>query len=125
MAADLYLREVDILRFELSMNQCSDAVWAMATEIMEAHRKKDDTVDAVTEKLQMFSHVTDTEGQSLADGEHARGRQRVCRGGGQAAGEKGGGPAFVYNGSSSTCTLTVAALSCTVVRQLQGTLHAV
>ena len=57
---------------QLSMNQCSDAVWRMATEIMEANKNKDDSaVDAVAEKLQMFSHVTHTEGQSLADGEGA------------------------------------------------------
>lgn len=51
------------------MNQCSDAVWRLATEIMEANKKKDDTVDAVAEKLHMFSHVTQQEGQSLAEGE--------------------------------------------------------
>lgn len=50
------------------MNQCSDAVWRLATEIMEANKKKDDTVDAVAEKLHMFSHVTQQEGQSLAEG---------------------------------------------------------
>lgn len=54
------------------MNQCSDAVWRMATEIMEANKKKDDTLDAVTEKLQMFSHVTQAELQTLADGETHR-----------------------------------------------------
>lgn len=54
---------------QLSMNQCSDAVWRMASEIMDANKKKDDTLDAVTEKLQMFSHVTQAELQTLADGE--------------------------------------------------------
>lgn len=55
------------------MNQCSDAVWRMATEIMEANKKNDDSaVDAVAEKLQMFSHITQTEGQTLADGEKHR-----------------------------------------------------
>ena len=36
MAADLYLREVDVLRFELSMNQASDEVWRMARSIVRA-----------------------------------------------------------------------------------------
>ncbi len=46
----------------------------MATEIMEANKKNDDSaVDAVAEKLQMFSHVTQTEGQTLADGKLAAG----------------------------------------------------
>ncbi|EFJ52200.1 hypothetical protein VOLCADRAFT_56464 [Volvox carteri f. nagariensis] len=34
MAADLYLREIDTLRFELSMSQCSAAVWRMARRIV-------------------------------------------------------------------------------------------
>ncbi|BDA47382.1 probable phosphoenolpyruvate carboxylase [Coccomyxa sp. Obi] len=38
MAADLYLREVDVLRFELSQNHASDEVWAMAREITESHQ---------------------------------------------------------------------------------------
>lgn len=54
---------------QLSMNQCSDAVWRLATEVMEANKKKDDTLDAVAEKLHMFSHITSQEGQSLAEGE--------------------------------------------------------
>ena len=33
MAADLYLREVDALRFELSQNHASDEVWRLAREI--------------------------------------------------------------------------------------------
>ncbi|KAI8477117.1 MAG: phosphoenolpyruvate carboxylase-domain-containing protein [Monoraphidium minutum] len=40
MAADLYLREVDVLRFELSNNQCSDQIWRMATEIMEINKHR-------------------------------------------------------------------------------------
>lgn len=56
-------------RAQLSMNQCSDAVWRLATEVMEANKKKDDTLDAVAEKLHMFSHITSQEGQSLAEGE--------------------------------------------------------
>lgn len=34
MAIDLYLREVDNLRFELSMNRCSDELAAFANEIL-------------------------------------------------------------------------------------------
>lgn len=33
MAIDLYLREVDLLRFELSMNHANDEVWRMARRI--------------------------------------------------------------------------------------------
>jgi hypothetical protein len=51
------------------MNQCSDAVWRLATEVMEANKKKDDTLDAVAEKLHMFSHITPQEGTTLAEGE--------------------------------------------------------
>ncbi|KAG4983914.1 hypothetical protein JHK87_028663 [Glycine soja] len=36
MAIDLYIREVDSLRFELSMNQCSDRLSRLAHEILEA-----------------------------------------------------------------------------------------
>ncbi|KAK7268351.1 hypothetical protein RIF29_21049 [Crotalaria pallida] len=35
MAFDLYIREVDSLRFELSMNQCSDTLSRLAHEILE------------------------------------------------------------------------------------------
>lgn len=35
MAIDLYIREVDGLRFELSMNQCSDTLFRLAHEILE------------------------------------------------------------------------------------------
>ncbi|KAK7343885.1 hypothetical protein VNO77_12985 [Canavalia gladiata] len=35
MAIDLYIREVDSLRFELSMNQCSDTLSRLAHEILE------------------------------------------------------------------------------------------
>lgn len=35
MAVDLYLREVDNLRFELSMNQCSEKLSKLARDILE------------------------------------------------------------------------------------------
>ncbi|KAL9225796.1 hypothetical protein vseg_001680 [Gypsophila vaccaria] len=35
MAIDLYIREVDSLRFELSMNRCSDSLLQLAHEILE------------------------------------------------------------------------------------------
>lgn len=35
MAIDLYIREVDSLRFELSMNRCSDQLSKLANEILE------------------------------------------------------------------------------------------
>jgi len=34
MAIDLYIREVDSLRFELSMNQCSDRLSRLAHDIL-------------------------------------------------------------------------------------------
>ena len=42
MAADLYLREVDVLRFELSQNHASDEVWRMAKEITESQHAQAD-----------------------------------------------------------------------------------
>ncbi|WIA29268.1 hypothetical protein OEZ86_011776 [Tetradesmus obliquus] len=68
MAADLYLREVDVLRFELSMSNCSDTVWQMATEIMEDNRAREDTQDAAAQKLHMFTHPKDSEASKLPDG---------------------------------------------------------
>eukprot|EP00882_Tetradesmus_deserticola_P002991 GHRQ01003176.1.p1 GENE.GHRQ01003176.1~~GHRQ01003176.1.p1 ORF type:complete len:1130 (+),score=552.97 GHRQ01003176.1:118-3507(+) len=68
MAADLYLREVDVLRFELSMSNCSDTVWQMATDIMEDNRAREDTQDAAAQKLHMFTHPKDSEPSKLPDG---------------------------------------------------------
>ncbi|XP_057809947.1 phosphoenolpyruvate carboxylase 4 isoform X1 [Salvia miltiorrhiza] len=42
MAVDLYLREVDNLRFELSMNQCSAKLSRLAREILEKVKTLDD-----------------------------------------------------------------------------------
>ncbi|KAK9905656.1 hypothetical protein WJX75_003995 [Coccomyxa subellipsoidea] len=42
MAADLYLREVDVLRFELSQVHASDEVWRMAKEITESQHAQGD-----------------------------------------------------------------------------------
>ncbi|GMH36089.1 hypothetical protein BSKO_03957 [Bryopsis sp. KO-2023] len=39
IAADLYLREVDVLRFELSMSKCNSTIWQMNRKILE--KKKD------------------------------------------------------------------------------------
>lgn len=39
MAADLYIREIDSLRFELSMNKCSDELAKFAYEILEAENR--------------------------------------------------------------------------------------
>lgn len=69
MAADLYLREVDVLRFELSMSQCSDTVWAMATEIMDDNRHREEVMDAHAEKLAMFTHPQQSEATKFPDGE--------------------------------------------------------
>jgi len=40
IAADLYLREVDALRFELSMSECSEEVRNMATEVLMKRSEK-------------------------------------------------------------------------------------
>jgi phosphoenolpyruvate carboxylase len=74
MAADLYLREVDVLRFELSMNQCSDAVWAMAQDILEQSLSREELKDGASQKVHMSS------------GALARGAQ------GQEGGAAAGGP---------------------------------
>uniref|UniRef100_A0A0R0L301 Phosphoenolpyruvate carboxylase n=1 Tax=Glycine max TaxID=3847 RepID=A0A0R0L301_SOYBN len=41
MAIDLYIREVDGLRFELSMNQCSDKLSELAHEILKGNDEED------------------------------------------------------------------------------------
>jgi hypothetical protein len=53
---------------QLSMGNCSDAVWQMATEYMEENRARDDTQDAAAQKLHMFTHPKDSEGSNLPDG---------------------------------------------------------
>ncbi|KIZ04332.1 phosphoenolpyruvate carboxylase [Monoraphidium neglectum] len=70
MAADLYLREVDVLRFELSNNQCSDQVWRMATEILEINKHRGaESSDAASEKVAMTSaHPTQTDEASYPGG---------------------------------------------------------
>ncbi|KAL3501634.1 hypothetical protein ACH5RR_036083 [Cinchona calisaya] len=42
MAIDLYVREIDNLRFELSMNQCSDRLSRLAQEILEKESPEED-----------------------------------------------------------------------------------
>lgn len=42
MAADLYIREIDSLRFELSMNRCSDELAKFAYEILEAENQNEE-----------------------------------------------------------------------------------
>ncbi|KAK3222640.1 hypothetical protein Dsin_009665 [Dipteronia sinensis] len=41
MAIDLYIREVDSLRFELSMNECSDRLSKVAHDILERDKSED------------------------------------------------------------------------------------
>ncbi|KAL6011012.1 Phosphoenolpyruvate carboxylase 4 [Asimina triloba] len=43
MAIDLYIREVDYLRFELSMNRCSDRLSSLAHEILQKACKEGDS----------------------------------------------------------------------------------
>ncbi|XP_019176313.1 PREDICTED: phosphoenolpyruvate carboxylase 4-like [Ipomoea nil] len=45
MAIDLYVREIDTLRFELSMNQCSDRLSRLAHEILEKENAAEDRND--------------------------------------------------------------------------------
>ncbi|GKV39341.1 hypothetical protein SLEP1_g47123 [Rubroshorea leprosula] len=45
MAIDLYIREIDGLRFELSMNQCSDRLSRLAHEILETETSSHDRHD--------------------------------------------------------------------------------
>jgi len=40
MAADMYLREVDALRFELSMSQCTTEVWKLAKRIIRYNNER-------------------------------------------------------------------------------------
>ncbi|VFQ85484.1 unnamed protein product [Cuscuta campestris] len=45
MAVDLYVRELDSLRFELSMNRCSDTLSNLAHEILEKENSPDNLKD--------------------------------------------------------------------------------
>ncbi|VFQ78065.1 unnamed protein product [Cuscuta campestris] len=45
MAVDLYVRELDSLRFELSMNRCSDTLSNLAHEILEKEKSPDNLKD--------------------------------------------------------------------------------
>ncbi|XVE53380.1 hypothetical protein DITRI_Ditri02bG0199600 [Diplodiscus trichospermus] len=51
MAIDLYIREVDSLRFELSMNQCSDRLSRMAHEILEKETSSNDLHESRNQPL--------------------------------------------------------------------------
>lgn len=46
IAADLYLREVDALRFELSMGHASEALWKMVRIISAKHAEQDEAQEA-------------------------------------------------------------------------------
>jgi hypothetical protein len=50
------------------MNQCSDTVWQLAQEIMDTNKRRDETFDAVNEKLAMFTHNPTADGDALPDG---------------------------------------------------------
>nr|XP_023894770.1 phosphoenolpyruvate carboxylase 4 [Quercus suber]POE58115.1 phosphoenolpyruvate carboxylase 4 [Quercus suber] len=51
MAIDLYIREVDSLRFELSMNRCSDQLSKLANEILEEETSSDDRHESWNQSL--------------------------------------------------------------------------
>ncbi|KAJ7954033.1 Phosphoenolpyruvate carboxylase [Quillaja saponaria] len=58
MAIDLYVREIDILRFELSMNQCSDRLSKLAHEILEEEALSEDCHESWNQSLSrnQFKH---------------------------------------------------------------------
>ncbi|KAL5553534.1 hypothetical protein UlMin_040935 [Ulmus minor] len=51
MATDLYIREIDSLRFELSMNQCSDRLSRLAHDILEQENSSDDRHESWNQSL--------------------------------------------------------------------------
>ncbi|XP_017971375.1 PREDICTED: phosphoenolpyruvate carboxylase 4 isoform X2 [Theobroma cacao] len=51
MAIDLYIREVDSLRFELSMNQCNDRLSRLAHEILEKETSSEDLHESRNQSL--------------------------------------------------------------------------
>ncbi|XP_030449295.1 phosphoenolpyruvate carboxylase 4 [Syzygium oleosum] len=51
MAIDLYIREVDSLRFELSMNRCSDRLSRLAHEILEKETSSEDRLESRSQSL--------------------------------------------------------------------------
>ncbi|XP_024630663.1 phosphoenolpyruvate carboxylase 4 [Medicago truncatula] len=61
MATDLYIREVDSLRFELSMKRCSDKLSRLAHEILEDNRSPsknpNQTVSLLPSKLPSRAHL--------------------------------------------------------------------
>ena len=64
MAADLYLREVDALRFELSQNHASDEVWRLAREITTAQHAQGDSHAAAPGRVRLclLLHHPDQQG---------------------------------------------------------------
>lgn len=64
MAADLYLREVDALRFELSQNHASDEVWRLAREITTAQHAQGDSHAAAPGQVRLclLLHHPDQQG---------------------------------------------------------------
>ncbi|PNW85106.1 hypothetical protein CHLRE_03g171950v5 [Chlamydomonas reinhardtii] len=91
MAADLYLREIDTLRFELSMNQCSAAVWKMARRIIaEGHTKRAGVVRA---KAAAALHQTATDAASHGGSAASAAAAAAAGGDVVADGTSGGGAA--------------------------------
>ncbi|KAL4384820.1 hypothetical protein GQ457_15G005520 [Hibiscus cannabinus] len=58
MAIDLYIREIDSLRFELSMNQCNDRLSRLAQEILEKETLSENLHDSRNQPLsrRLFKH---------------------------------------------------------------------
>ncbi|GMH01843.1 hypothetical protein Nepgr_003682 [Nepenthes gracilis] len=52
MAVDLYIREIDSLRFELSMNQCSDELSRLAHQILEKETSSEDRHNSWNQSVQ-------------------------------------------------------------------------
>ncbi|KAJ8564717.1 hypothetical protein K7X08_001177 [Anisodus acutangulus] len=67
MAIDLYVREIDSLRFELSMNQCSERFARLAHEILEKESRPGNTSD---DHVDSWNHSSNWS-QSKHQGQHA------------------------------------------------------
>ncbi|KAG9450060.1 hypothetical protein H6P81_010025 [Aristolochia fimbriata] len=60
MAIDLYTREVDSLRFELSMSRCSDRLDRLAHEILEKENEPDDRHESWSHNTKHYIQQTST-----------------------------------------------------------------
>ncbi|XP_061339264.1 phosphoenolpyruvate carboxylase 4-like isoform X2 [Gastrolobium bilobum] len=79
MAIDLYVRELESLRFELSMNRCSDKLSRLAHEILEANHENDhEHWNQSASRIQLKHH--DQQASSLPTKLPARAHLPSCAG---------------------------------------------